>query len=126
MIGFLTANHHVQNWKDYSCKINFVCIYPGVGIKSQPKSSIINPLPGKKKKKLVSASRVSLVFRAPFYYFPQHAGAARFLTSVLILSVAGLFAGSVTTIVYPPSFPPSLLSSFLSYFLFLFLQYGGK
>lgn len=129
VIGFLTANHHVQNWKDCSCKINFFCIYPGVGIRSQPKSSIINPLLGKKKKKekVSICLQGSIVFQAPSYCFPQHAGAARFLTAVLILSVAGLFADSV--IVYPPSFPPSLLPSFLpflSYFLFLFLQYGGK
>lgn len=45
-----------------------------------------------------------------------------FLTAVLILSVAGLFADSVSTIVYPPSFPPPLLSS-LSYFVLLFLLY---
>lgn len=37
-------------WKDCSCKINFICIYPGVGIRSQPESGIINPLQEKKEK----------------------------------------------------------------------------
>lgn len=99
-------------------------------IKRQPKSGIINPPPGKKKeKKLVSAFWVSFVFQALFCCFTEHAGAARFLTALLILSAAGLSADSVATIVYPTSFPPSLPSSFFPFllsFLLLFLQYGGR
>lgn len=107
-------------WKDCSCKINFICIYPGVGIRSQPKSSIINPLPGKKKKKKVSICIQGFSCLPGFFLlFPS---TCWFLTAVLILSVAGLFADSVSTKVYPPSFPPPLLSS-LSYFVLLFLLY---
>lgn len=83
-----------------------------MGIKRQPKSGIVNPLPGEKKIKLVSAFWVPFVFQALFCCFTEHAGAARFLIAVLILSAAGLCADSVATILFlPPSFPPSLLLS---------------
>lgn len=103
-------------WKDCSCKINFICIYPGVGIRSQPKSNIINPLPGRKNKKVSICIQGFSCLPGFFLLFPSTCWCCQVPYSCSHFVCCWLVCWFSIYKVYPPSFLPSLLSS-LSFLL---------